>query len=174
LDRIRKYTARYAPALLSLRSLDVSELLGYRELGITYQPKPWIVAPGWVAAHGDEGKLSPYAGRTAANLAKRWGVSVVCGHTHRAGIAPSTEGYNGRTKTRVGLEVGHLMDVRKAHYLRGGHADWQVAFGILHQRGSRVQPELIFIQPDGSFCAGGGWYPKSESSPSLSLVQEAA
>lgn len=166
-DRLRAYVARYAPALLSLRSLDMAELLGYRELEIQYHEKPWTVAPGWVCAHGDEVSLSPIAGRTASRLSEKWGVSVVCGHTHRAGIVPVSTGYNGRTSTRIGMEVGHMMSMRSAGYLRGGHGNWQSAFGLLHVRGSRVHPELVLIQSDGSFCVEGQWYPKaSDSSPS--------
>ena len=161
-DRITKYIARYAPALRSLKSLDLEELLGYRELGMKYETKPWVVAPGWVACHGDEGTTSPLAGRTAAGLSKRWGASVVCGHTHRAGLSPSSTGYNGRTATRWGMEVGHLMDVSKAHYLKAGHADWQSAFGVLYRRGDKVHPVIVPIQKDGSFCVEGIWYGTNE------------
>lgn len=177
-DRIRRYVAQYAPALASLRSLDIRELLGYRELDIVYESKtPFTVAPGWLVAHGDEGRLSPYAGRTAANLASRWGMSVACGHTHRAGIAPASIGYGGKHRTLYGMEVGHLMDIKQAGYLKGGHANWQMGIGILYQRGTRVHPEVIYIQDDGSFCVEGQWYPKRESSPpfpSIPLLQAAS
>lgn len=160
-DRVSKYVKQYAPALDGLRSLDVRELLGYREQGIEYEPKPFKIAPDWVACHGDEGRLSGTAGSTAAGLSRKWGVSVACGHTHRAGLVPYSTGHSGQSVTRWGLEVGHLMDTRSAgtSYLKGGHADWQKAFGILHQRGTRVHPQVIPIQPDGSFCVEGLWYP---------------
>lgn len=161
-DRVRRYVAQYAPALSSLRSLDIRELLGYREMDIRYEARtPFSVAPGWLVAHGDEGRISPYAGRTAANLAARWGMSVACGHTHRAGMAPSSIGHSGKvTSTHVGMEVGHLMDMTKAGYLKGGYGNWQSAIGILYRRGNLVQPSLILIQKDGSFNVEGVWYPK--------------
>lgn len=161
-DRLRKYIAKYAPALSGLRSLDLVELAGYLEAGVEYHLQPFEVAPGWVVAHGDEGSLSQIAGRTASLLAAKWGVSVVCGHTHRAGLIPSSTGYAGSVdRTLWGFEVGHLMDVSQATYLKGGHASWQQAFGILRVRGDLVSPELIPIQSDGSFVVDGQWYPRA-------------
>jgi hypothetical protein len=165
-DRLRRYLAQYAPALSGLRSLDLAELAGYRSAGITYHDQPFEIAPGWVCAHGDEGSLSQIAGRTASLLAQKWGVSVACGHTHRAGLIPSSTGFGGRVdQTLWGFEVGHLMDMAQAGYLKGGHGNWQSAFGILHISGDRVHPELIPIQPDGSFCVDGAWYPRPVAPP---------
>lgn len=158
-DRTRKYIRKYAPALSCLRSLDVRELLGYNEAGIEYQDKPFQIAPGWVCAHGDEGSTSPIAGRTAGRLAEKWGVSVVCGHTHRAGLSPVSYGYGGRiTATRYGFEVGHLMDVASASYLPGGHGNWQAAFGILYVTANTVSPVLVPVHPGGRFVVEGEQY----------------
>lgn len=160
-DRLRKYIGQYAPALASLRSLNLEELAGYKAASITYHRAPFSIAPGWVCAHGDEGGLSQIAGRTASMLSQKWGVSVACGHTHRAGLVPTSFGFGGKTSsTTWGMEVGHLMDLGQAGYLSGGYANWQSAFGILRVRGDRVHPEVIPIQDDGSFCVDGVWYPR--------------
>jgi predicted phosphodiesterase len=50
-----------------------------------------IPGTNWVMAHGDEGNISQHAGITALNLAKKWGKSVLCGHTHRLGMSAYTE-----------------------------------------------------------------------------------
>lgn len=157
-DRLAKYIRQYAPALVPLKSLDLRELLGYNDYGITYHTQPFTIAPGWLCAHGDEGHLSKYAGGTASALSAKWATSVVCGHTHRAGIVPTTRGAHGSLSTQWGMEVGHMMDIKQAGYLKGGHANWQRAFGILHVRGTRVQPELIYIQSDSTFRVDGVWY----------------
>lgn len=163
-DRLRKYIGKYAPALSGLRSLDLAELAGYTSAGIEYHGQPWTIAPGWVCAHGDEGSTSGIAGRTASVLSAKWGASVVCGHTHRAGLIPSSTGFGGSVhNTLWGFEVGHLMDVSSASYLKGGHANWQQAFGILRVNGDRVHPELVPVQQDGSFCVDGAWYPRSRT-----------
>lgn len=155
-DRTQKYINQYAPALASLSCLQLEKLLGYDELGIQFHRDPFDIAPGWVCAHGDEGTLSPIAGRTASLLAEKWGVSIVCGHTHRAGIISKSYGYGGHVTGQVtGLEVGHLMDVKQAGYLAGGHADWQQAFGLLYVNGDKVRPDLVPIQGDGSFLVEG-------------------
>ena len=175
-DRLQKYIKKYAPALDGLWDLRIDRLCGYWANKVDYHTEPFVIAPGWVVAHGDEGTLSPLAGRTAAGLARRWGVSVVCGHTHRAGLAPTTTGYAGRvSQTLWGFEVGHLMDVSKATYLKGGHADWQTAFGILHVLGRKVHAELIPVQKDGTFCVGGWWFGRKPEVPEVqSWIREAA
>lgn len=160
-ERIRKYIARFAPALSGLRSLDLEELAGYKSAGVEYHREPFEIAPGWVCAHGDEGSLSQIAGRTASLLSAKWGVSVVCGHTHRAGLVPTSTGFGGSvTSTLWGFEVGHVMDLTQAPWLKGGHANWQQAFGLLRIRGDLVSPELVPIHADGSFVVDGTWYPR--------------
>lgn len=157
-DRLQSYINRHAPALSPVRGLRLEDLLGYSELDIRFHREPFQIAPGWVCAHGDEGSLSRISGRTAGLLAEKWGVSVVCGHCHRAGISQKSYGYAGKvTKTVTGMEVGHLMDLRKAAYLSGGSADWQQAFGILYVRSGRVTPVLVPIQ-GGKFTVEGKVY----------------
>src|SRR4051812_12449475 len=124
-DRIEKYIAKYAPAFAELPELQIETLLGYDDLGIKYHRKIADIAPGWVLAHGDEGSMILSPGGTALSLARKVGKSVVCGHTHRAGIQHDHDSHNGRTTRRLfGMEVGNLMDMRKASYLAYGGANW--------------------------------------------------
>jgi predicted phosphodiesterase len=132
-DRIQSYINKYAPALASLRDLEYFSLLRYNELNITYHETLYKFHPGWALAHGDEGSLIRTSGGTALNLAKRTGLSIVCGHTHRQGIQHDHSGYNGTfTQQLYGVEVGHLMDIKQATYLSVGSANWQQGFGILY------------------------------------------
>ena len=132
-DRIQHYVRRYAPALDSLRSLEYETLLGYADLGITYHKNVYRFASGWALAHGDEGNLIRTAGGTALSLAKRTGLSIVCGHTHRLGIQHEHTSVGGNVTGRLfGFEVGNLMDLKKASYLKSGSANWQAGFGILY------------------------------------------
>jgi predicted phosphodiesterase len=143
-DRISHYVNKYAPALASIRSLEYTSLLGYRENGITFHNRLYNFAPGWAMAHGDEGSLSRNAGGTALSLARKSGVSIVCGHTHRAGIQHENTGYNGKLSNRLfGVEVGHLMDLNKADYLKSGGANWQQAFGLLYIDKGKVTPTIV-------------------------------
>lgn len=144
-DRIDTYMRKYAPAFMSLKSLEIEELLGYGKLKINYLHKMHELLPGWVMAHGDEGKLSQSPGATALSLAKRLGKSVVCGHTHRVGLQHETVGMYGKTNTLFGLEVGHMMDMKQADYLSAGTANWQHGIGILVQSGNKVTPYAVPI-----------------------------
>jgi hypothetical protein len=130
---------------MSIKSLEIEQLLGYDKLGVTYLHKMHELMPGWVMAHGDEGALNRAPGATALNLAKRLGKSVVCGHTHRVGLQHETTGFYGKTHTLYGLEVGHMMDIKQASYLTSGSANWQTGIGILVQDGTNVTPFAVPI-----------------------------
>lgn len=155
-DRVETYVKRYAPALSSLPILKIDSLLRYEELDITYHRQPYELAPGWLLMHGDEGRLSQIPGVTALGLAKKAGKSVVCGHTHRAGLIHWTEGVPGKTRSRWGMEVGHGMDTKKASYLKLA-GDWHQALGLLTVDGNHVVPELVPIV-NGRIYYGGKRY----------------
>lgn len=149
-ERIRTYVSRYAPALGSLKALEYEQLLGFEELGITYHERPFEFAPGWLMAHGDEGSLVQTSAGTAMGLAKKWGRSVLCGHTHKAGLQHQHLSVNGKVTSHLfGLEIGHLMvygsGQSKADYLKAGSANWQQAFAVITVDGKNVHPELVPI-----------------------------
>lgn len=155
-DRLFNTIATRAPGLLGLEELQLPYFLRFHDLGITYHAKPYEIAPNWLLMHGDEGNISQTAGQTALNLAKKAGKSVVCGHTHRAGLMHHNTGHSGKTTSSVwGLELGCLMDVTKASYLKGGLNNWQQAFGLLWIDGTTVKPELVPLHKDQSFIALG-------------------
>ena len=116
-------------------------------------------ARGWAVAHGDEGSLNRTAGGTALSLAKRSGVSVVCGHTHKLGIQHDHSAYNGRTtRTLFGVEVGHMMDLNKAGYLKTGGANWQAGFAIGYLSDSGVMTPVTIPVLNNSFVVEGTEY----------------
>jgi len=157
-DRIKNYINKYAPALASLRALEYETLLRYKELDITYHNRIWKFARGWALAHGDEGNLLQTSGGTALSLAKRIGLSVVCGHTHRQGIQHFHVGVNGNVGSRLfGVEVGHLMDMKKTGYLPTGSANWQAGVAVLYIFPTHVVPVLVPIIGN-SFTVEGQTY----------------
>jgi len=159
-DRLERYIERKAPAIASLRGLTYPELVGLKELGITWHPKMAEIAPGVLLAHGDEGNISKVAGMTALKLMEATGKSVVCGHSHRQGLVWASKGFNGRVESRFALEVGHLMDMSQASYLKPrGAANWQLGFGILEISGRHVTPYAIPMKSDGMFIWNGQIYP---------------
>lgn len=158
-DRISHYVKKYAPALDSLRSLEYETLLGYTELGITYHKNLYRFAPGWAMAHGDEGSLNRTPGSTALSLARRTGLSIVCGHTHKLGLQHEHTSVGGKITGRLfGFEVGHLMDLKKASYLKSGTANWQAGFGIIYTDAKgNVHPTAVPII-NNSFMVEGVRY----------------
>ena len=144
-DRIQTYIRKYAPAFNSLESLQIEKLLGYNDLNIQYLHRFKELRPGWVMAHGDEGRAIQVPGSTAMSLAKKLGKSVVCGHTHKLGLQHETTGLYGKNRTQFGLEVGHLMDIKQASYLTTGVANWQQGIGILVEKNRKVTPYAVPI-----------------------------
>ncbi len=86
-DRLYHTLLRGAPSLIGLPELEYPKFMDFASLGIRFHKKPFEFHPGWVLVHGDEGSMNSNAGLTALGLAKKFGKSVVCGHTHRAGIS---------------------------------------------------------------------------------------
>ena len=155
-DRLFNTVMMRAPGLLGLPELSLPTFLRFDQLGITYHKNPYELAPGWLLLHGDEGNISQTGGQTALNLALRTGRSVVCGHTHRMGLLHKTEAYAGKpTRTLWGMEVGNLMDMKQASYLKAGYGNWQQGFGILSVDGTKVHPQLVPIHKDGTFVVEG-------------------
>lgn len=171
-DRTEHYLRRQAPALFGTPWNEYPAIMGFGQapllsmlgtgqdhaLPITWQPKGYEFAPGFMLYHGDEGSLSQAPGGTALGLARKVGASVVCGHTHRAGLAHATTAHSGKVTTDyIGLEVGHLMQLEGADYLKTGGANWRQGFGVLRIRGRRVYPELVLFH-GRRFCVEGQVY----------------
>jgi metallophosphoesterase superfamily enzyme len=156
--RPREYLTKYAPALAEYENqFHIENLLDFDGFGVKLLEEFHTIAPGWVTTHGHRGQisLSRIAGNTALNAARKFGTSVIMGHTHRMGICSHTEGYGG-TATRVltGMEVGNLLDMRRAEYLKGGTGNWQQGFGIVTIEGKHVKAEVIPIE-HGKFTVDG-------------------
>ncbi|AGK87527.1 metallo-phosphoesterase [Mycobacterium phage HINdeR] len=156
-ERPRVYLEKYAPALSGTNAFNLETLLDFDGFGITLLPEFNKVAPGWITTHGHRGQisLSRIAGNTALNAARKLGVSVVMGHTHRMGLGSDTVGHSGIVKRQItGMEVGNLMNMKLAAYLKGGTGNWQQGFGLLTVDGKYVKPELVYIT-NGRFTVDG-------------------
>ena len=160
--RVEDYIQKYAPALGGEDSeWNLDTLLRIKGLRTRLERNPFQLAPGWVAAHGDEGSMSAVAGRTAYGLTARWDQSVVCGHTHRAGTVSATVGLGAENRRRItGMEVGHGMLEEYATYIKSGSPNWQHAFGLFVVDRGRTYDHLVMMQPDNSFTWDGRiWKP---------------
>ncbi|ASR86507.1 metallophosphoesterase [Mycobacterium phage Changeling] len=156
--RPRDYLTKYAPALAEFEdSFHIEKMLDFNGFGIKLLPDFNEIAPGWVTTHGHRGSMSisRIAGATALNGAKRFNKSVVMGHTHRLGVITESFGFGSVIgKAVTGFEVGNLMDMSAASYLKGGTGNWQQGFGILTIDGPYVKPEVVPIE-NGRFAVDG-------------------
>ncbi|AOE44671.1 metallophosphoesterase [Gordonia phage Strosahl] len=155
--RPREYLARYAPALVESKEFNFENLLDFNGFGITRLPDFNKIANGWHTTHGHLGgiRLTQRAGDTALNAAVKLNTSIIMGHTHRLGLKPQSNGFGGKiTKQVWGMEVGNLMDMKLAQYLKGGTANWQQGFGLVTIDGAHVKPEIIPIS-NGRFSVDG-------------------
>jgi hypothetical protein len=158
-DRLFNSIKTRLPALGALPELQFENWLGLTDLGIKYWRDPMPIAKNWIILHGDEGTTSNKGGLTALGLATRHGKSVVCGHTHRAGISGLTMASGGVLGGILwGFEVGNLMNFKDAKYLKGGSGNWQQGFGIIYEHKGRVSPVFVPIERDGSFVVEGRVY----------------
>jgi hypothetical protein len=157
-DRLYNVIMKKIPAFLALPELKFEKFMKLDELGIKFHRKPLEFAPDWIAIHGDEGSVKPTPGLTALDSARKHGKSVVCGHTHRAGQSAFTEA-SGGVLGRVlrGVEVGNLMDFKKAGYTKGV-ANWQQAFAVFYVDKKTVSNTIVHIEKDGSFVFEGKRY----------------
>ncbi|MER6102376.1 hypothetical protein ABT115_08605 [Streptomyces sp. NPDC001832] len=159
-ERPHKYLVERAPALADGDEYKENNLLQLDDYGVRFEALKYDFAPNWTATHGHAKGISfsRIAGGTAMNAARLFQRSVVMGHTHRAGIVSESKGM-GASKTLTGVEVGHLMDLRKAEYLGAAKfANWQSAFGLFYVDGSNVQPNIIPVSRNGSFIVEGETY----------------
>lgn len=157
--RVEDYIDKYAPALAGADSeWTLEKLLEVRGNPRLLRRQPFKMAPGWIAAHGDEGGLNQVAGRTAYGLATRWNDSVVCGHTHRAGTVSTTIGMQGSRRRITGMEVGNGMLEASATYIKSAAPNWQKAFGVFVVDGRRTYDQLIMMTPDCRFTYDGRVY----------------
>lgn len=157
-DRLYKAVTT-VPGLVELPELQYEKFMGFKELGIHFAKKPYeIPGSNFVLAHGDEGVMSKIGGQTALNLAKRWGRSVICGHSHRMGYGCHSEAFQGRLeRVLVGVEVGHTCNISKMSYLAKGafYANWQAGAVIMTIKKGLISFEMIRFENDGSFTAQG-------------------
>ena len=160
-DRLFNVIMNKIPSFLSLPELKFEKFMKLDELAITYHKKPYAIARGYIAVHGDEQSIKPQPGLTALEAARRHGISVICGHTHRAGQSAFTEASGGKIGRIIrGYEGGHLMSPKLAHYTKGT-MNWQQAFIIIEEIATNVQVSIINLEKDGTFIVSGKRYGRS-------------
>lgn len=122
LNRLKKFLWRVAPALNSLRSLEIEKLLDLKKYNIEYKEYGFTFKKV-LFKHGDI--VRKFSGYTAKGEFEREQVSGCSGHTHRLGVYYHT--VRGGSYVWVESGCGCRLD---AEYLHGGVANWQQGFSV--------------------------------------------
>ena len=139
-DRLRRYLWKKAPELADFPSLRLEELLGFKELEVSWRPynQGQLLANGnFLVTHGNVVRnASAYTAK--ANLDK-YGVSGISGHTHRLGS---------HYKRNLGglfawFENGCLCKLEGMEYIN--HPNWQQGFSVGTFKGSRFHIDQVPI-----------------------------
>lgn len=158
--RIRDFIKRYAAPLGVLRALELPSLFELEALDIKYKRGPLRVATNVLAIHGHEsGGYSATPSAWNTKFSNRYGSnhSFVFGHTHQPSLISRAFGYDGKVSPRFTMNVGSIMDPVKASYVKDGSVSWTMSFGVIHDDGKRVYPELILATDRGFIFNGKKW-----------------
>lgn len=155
--RITAFVKKYAPALASLSSLSMPSLFDLEPLGWSYERGPINIGTNVYAVHGHE--ASGYASSISAwdtKFTKRYGShrSYVFGHTHQPALTTRAYGFDGKVDGRFTMNVGSVMDPVQATYVKDGSVSWNMSFGLIHDDGKRVYPELVVMTDRGFIFRG--------------------
>lgn len=105
--------------------------------------------------HGNA--VSQNAGESVRKDIESWGVSLVRGHSHRAGTFYKT--YELRNETLRGWEIGHMADVKSDGMGYTNVKNWQQGFAVAFiENGERPHIQFIEISPDYTCFVNGKKY----------------
>lgn len=149
-DRLRRYRWRVARELNSLKMLKLENLLKLDDLHIKYYTRDKDVHQenALLFTHGSV--VSQDSGATARRMVRKYGMSLVMGHTHRLGSYYKTD-FPG---VKGGWENGCLCDPTLAKEWGQGFPDWQQGCSVVYMRGQRFDVKPAFISK-GQLLFGG-------------------
>lgn len=91
--------------------------------------------------------ISKHSGDSVAQDMETFGVSIIRGHSHRAGSYFKT--YELRNETLRGYEIGHMTDVKSSGMAYTNSHNWQRGFAIAHiENGHWPHIQFIHISDD--------------------------
>lgn len=148
--RIFNYIDAKLPDYLDLVTPEV--LWGLDSLGydyIYYNEPPKLRFGDIHVHHGVA--ISQNAGESVRKDVDNFGVSIIRGHSHRAGVYFNTYELRnaGKGETLRGYEIGHMCDEKSVGMNYTNIHNWQKAFAIAHiENGTTPHIQLINVSPD--------------------------
>ncbi len=149
-DRLQKFLWTNAPALSSLRSLQLPELFTIKDYNIKLVPyeQGLMINGVFLALHGDLASI--HSGYTAKRMFEKHGGCGISGHCHRLGSFYKRD----RFGTWGWWEGGCLCHLNP-DWIK--NPNWVQGFSLIHFRGKRFWIEQIPIL-DHKFIYGGEVY----------------
>lgn len=139
--------------VLSYEAVTGAKEAGWNVVG-PYGKGIWLGQPGGIwATHGDYARAD--SGASARAHLRKYGHSVIHGHTHRLAQVFFTHNGADGDRTIVGVEAGTLADPFKTP--RATHfSDWQHGFAVVWtaQDSPRFHVDLVAITAGGFVCEG--------------------
>ena len=154
LDRLRKYIWSKAPELSSIKSLDLKWMLDADKMKIKVieEAEGYIMRGLLAMTHGTV--VSQDSAMTARRNLQKYGLSVICGHTHRLGSTYKTD-----LRGIVGSwENGCLCDMNLVKQWGRELANWQTGFSIIFFKDDLFEVQQVPIIK-GKFLFGEREYP---------------
>jgi hypothetical protein len=102
--------------------------------------------------------ISQNAAESVKKDVESLGVSLIRGHSHRAGVYFSTYELRNGGKGEVlrGYEIGHMCDEKSSGMKYTAHHNWQKAFAIAHiENGNFPHVQLIHVSPNYTCVVDG-------------------
>lgn len=95
--------------------------------------------------------ISQNAGESVKKDVENFGVSIIRGHSHRAGVMYQTYELRNGGKGEIlrGFEIGHMADEKSEGMAYTNVHNWQKAFAFAHiENGVNPHIQLIHVSPD--------------------------
>ncbi|AOZ63678.1 metallophosphoesterase [Rhodococcus phage Weasels2] len=101
--------------------------------------------------HGNA--ISQHAGESVRKDVENFGVSIIRGHSHRAGTFYKT--YELKNETLRGYEIGHSTDIKSSGMSYSNLHNWQAGFAVAHVVDGYPHVQFIEMTPDYTCVVDG-------------------
>lgn len=143
--RVFDYVDRKMPE--SAKAITPESLWKLDSLGINYIHYADLPKKRYGDIHVHHGNaISQHAGESVRKDVENFGVSIIRGHSHRAGTFYKT--YELKNETLRGYEIGHSTDIKSSGMSYTNQHNWQAGFAVAHVVDDYPHIQFIEMTPD--------------------------
>lgn len=150
--RVFDYVDRKMPE--SAKAITPESLWKLDSLGINYIHYADLPKKRYGDIHVHHGNaISQHAGESVRKDVENFGVSIIRGHSHRAGTFYKT--YELKNETLRGYEIGHSTDIKSSGMSYSNLHNWQAGFAVAHVVDDYPHIQFIEMTPDYTCVVDG-------------------